>query len=693
MRVKGKYILIVMLSLIAASTFAQLPQNRLPGSNVGDNNIIPPIGVPRDYEQEDENENKTADTTKKKERKPLESFYFDDSMRMTRIFAWRVNPAYNDIARIPVDTILQGDFQIDYSFMKNTGGIGSAYLGNLGSATIPLNYFERRQPANFSFVDAWSTFMLKPQDVLFYNAKIPYSRLTYEMSGEVKIEENVFNIVLSHNISPSTSANIVYNGESTRGMYVNQKTMNRYFAVSLAHTGKRYAIHGGYIYNVGEINENGGIRNDREITDTVMPKTDQIDVFLKEARNVYRSHTFWFTQSYGIPLRKQREDELTIQQIPTIYIGQSFDYTVFNRAFRARGDTALYSSQPSFVNEGYTADSMAQQKVDFNLFMQLQPYDRDGILGLISAGIGMDFSAYYQRVPINYRDMYGGGRMNRTTTYLYGGVEGKFKKYLDWNANVRYNLIGYKANDLSIDGNIKLSAYTKKKQNPLSLDASVKFSLTEPDFWAQSYFSNHFAWRNSFEKEILTQFSVKFLIPHIGFEIGGDYSITQNKVYFDENMLPAQFTGSLSMLGVYLRKDFRAGGFHFNHRVLFQLSSDQKVAPAPLIAAYASYFFKFDVVKNVLNMEVGLDGRYQTRYYGFGYNPETAQFYNQREKQLGGYPYVDAFVAAKWKRMRILVKLQHFNANLFGGTEYFMVLHQPQNRMMLKFKLSWSFYD
>lgn len=92
-------------------------------------------------------------------------------------------------------------------------------------------------------------------------------------------------------------------------------------------------------------------------------------------------------------------------------------------------------------------------------------------------------------------------------------------------------------------------------------------------------------------------------------------------------------------------------------------------------------------------MEVGLDGRYQTRYYGFGYNPETAQFYNQREKQLGGYPYVDAFVAAKWKRMRILVKLQHFNANLFGGTEYFMVLHQPQNRMMLKFKFSWSFYD
>ncbi|MEG2479384.1 MAG: putative porin, partial [Mucinivorans sp.] len=71
----------------------------------------------------------------------------------------------------------------------------------------------------------------------------------------------------------------------------------------------------------------------------------------------------------------------------------------------------------------------------------------------------------------------------------------------------------------------------------------------------------------------------------------------------------------------------------------------------------------------------------------------TARFFNQREKQLGNYPYLDAFVSAKWKRLRILLKLQHFNANLLGNQEYFQVLHYPQNRMMFKIGISWSFYN
>lgn len=684
----AKYVWTVVLMLIALWSMAQGPRNQIPGSN--SNNVIPPIGIPRLY---DSDTLETQDSVKKrKPRKPLESFFFDDSLRATRVFAWKVNTSYNDVTRMPVDTLLNGNFQLDYSFMRLSGGIGSAYLGNLGSATMPLNYFDRVNPRNFSFVNVWRNYIQRPEDILFYNARIPYSRVSYEMSGGTPFEENLFNVVLSHNISPSTSANIVYNADGTKGTYVNQRALDRYFAVSVAHTGKRYAIHGGYIYNVGEVNENGGIRHDNEVTDTVMPKEDQIDVMLKKAKNVYRSHTFWWTQSYGIPLRAQREDELTIQKIPTIYVGQSFDYTLFTKSYNAVGDTSLYKQ--SYVSEAASADSMAQQKIDFQLFMQLQPYNRDGILGLISAGIGMDFSAYYQRVPLEFRELYSvGGRMNRNTTYVYGGVEGKFKKYLDWNAKARYNLIGYRANDLDVEGNISLSAFTKKKQNPLTLDASVRFSLTAPDFWAQSFFSNHFAWHNSFEKEVLTQFSAKFSAPSIGLVLGGDYSITTNKVYFDANSLPNQFTGALSMLGVYLQKDFRAGGFHFNHRVLFQLSSEQEVAPVPLISAYVSYFFRFDVVKKVLNMEVGLDGRYQTKYYGFGYNPAIAQFYNQREKQFGGHPYVDAFVSAKWKRMRILIKLQHWNTNLFGNRDYFMALHYPQNRMMLKFGFSWSFYD
>ncbi|MFQ8826786.1 MAG: putative porin [Alistipes sp.] len=62
-------------------------------------------------------------------------------------------------------------------------------------------------------------------------------------------------------------------------------------------------------------------------------------------------------------------------------------------------------------------------------------------------------------------------------------------------------------------------------------------------------------------------------------------------------------------------------------------------------------------------------------------------------RNWGNYPMIDVFAAAKWKRMRILIKMQHLNENMFGDRNYFTVLHYPQNPRMFKLGVSWSFYD
>lgn len=680
--------LLLAVGLCASGAQAQF------GKNNNNNRIDDPFGknnlleqIPNYNEQE---QDKNKDTTKKppRIRKPLESFYFDDSLRQQRIFSWTVSLSNNDITRVVVDTLLPG-FQIDYRFMRTD--VGDAYLGNVGSASIPLNYFRRPEAVNFSFVDVWSPFIMTPEKVKFYNAKIPYSRLSYAMSGAVQFEESLFNFILSHNVSPSTTFNMEYNGDATKGEYMRQKTMDRYFTVNFAHTGKRYAIHAGYIYNTGSIDENGGIKDDRDITDTVISLPRNIPVRLTDANNTYKGHTFWLTQSYGIPLRHQKEDELTIQQIPTIYIGMTLEQTMFSKKYTAKGDTSLYKN--SYISPDVSNDSISQSRFDLKFFAQLQPYNRNGILGLVTAGVGNESNTYYSTpTPEQYQPQYGtGGNMGRNTTYLYGAAEGSFQKYLKWGANARFNLLGYRAADLDVKGNIQATAYINKR--PLTLDASIRFSLREPEFWTQNYFSNHFAWANSFTKESSTTFSARLSMPSIGLELGGDYQLVQNKFYYDQNSLAAQSVTPTSIIGVYLQKNFRAGGFRFNHRVLMQWSTQQEVAPVPAISAFVSYFYEFNVVKNVLRLELGVDGHYNTKYYGFGYNPAIAQFYNQREKQIGGYPFLDAFAAAKWKRMRILVKLQHFNANLIGESNYFTVLHHPSNRMMFKLGVSWSFYD
>jgi hypothetical protein len=111
------------------------------------------------------------------------------------------------------------------------------------------------------------------------------------------------------------------------------------------------------------------------------------------------------------------------------------------------------------------------------------------------------------------------------------------------------------------------------------------------------------------------------------------------------------------------------------------------------VSAFLSYYYEFWIKRDILRLQVGMDGRFNTSYCVQGYNPALSVFYNQNEAKVGNYPYLDAFIAAKWKRMRILLKYQHWNYGLFGNQEYFAVAHYPLNPGMFKIGISWTFYD
>ena len=80
---------------------------------------------------------------------------------------------------------------------------------------------------------------------------------------------------------------------------------------------------------------------------------------------------------------------------------------------------------------------------------------------------------------------------------------------------------------------------------------------------------------------------------------------------------------------VYLKKDFRLWKFHLDHRALFQLSSNPDVMPLPMLALDFRYYLQFDVVKNVMQMQIGADGRFTTKWYAPAYNPALGVFHRQ----------------------------------------------------------------
>jgi hypothetical protein len=208
-----------------------------------------------------------------------------------------------------------------------------------------------------------------------------------------------------------------------------------------------------------------------------------------------------------------------------------------------------------------------------------------------------------------------------------------------------------------------------------------------------NWLSNHYMWQNNFGKENETRFNVSFTVPDHGIELGFWQSVVTDKIYYGADCKPAQHGGAVSLTSIYAQKDFNIKGLHLNHRVLVQMSSNNEVVPVPLVSAFLSYYYEFWVKRDVLRVQIGLDGRYNTSYYAQGYNPALSVFYNQREVQVGNYPYVDAFVSAKWKRMRILLKYQHLNKGLFGNGEAFQIARYPLNPGMFKIGISWAFYD
>lgn len=653
---------------------------------------------------------------KNKPRKPLKSYLFDDSTKKARIFAWNYNPYTNGIVRVKVDTMLTG-FNQDY-FFQGKEALGSIYNGPLGGPTIPIEYSERPNGVNLTFLNPYKEYLYTPDNAMFYNCKDPFTQFTYITSGQRDRAEEDFRLTHAQNISPSSGFNLTYRNNRTRGMYENQQSVNKNFTLAFAHTGKRYTTHFGYVFNSGEMRENGGIKDIAEIRDTLIDLPQNILINLKDAKTKYKGNGFFFTQSLAIPLSSLKtNDSLLLEEQPqkemssldslkmlrksktmgteiadrtTLYFGTSIEYDSYKKIYT---DTKAESDdfyKEWYIDPNMTRDSIRETNLNIKFFSQFQPFNREGAISLIGGGIGLENDGYYYFRPGDYISG-GGEKTSKKSFFVYGDAEGKWREYIAWNANVKYFPAGYRSQDLSLGGNLAMSAAIRKR--PITLLLSAAFETQSPSYWTKNFYSNHFQWQNNFNKEVRTTLEAKLMMKSIHAEIGVNQILSTNTVYYSKESLPEQYDGALSVTSLYLRKNFVVGGLNLNHKLLLQTTSNEEVAPVPLAAIDIQYFYRFNVVKNVLEMEVGFNGSYNTKYYGYGYNPAISQYYNQRDMEVGNYPMLDVFATGKWKRLRFIVKFQNVNFELFGGRNYFDVANYPLNRRMMKFGLSWSFFN
>ena len=677
----------------------------------------------------------------------LETFAIPDSMHYKRIIMWHQDRNFGDVKLQKIDTTYNSHFT-ELPFMKED--VNATWLGVSGSPVQYYNYFKRTEEDDAIFYSAYTPYTYSAETLPQYNTKTPHTELAYwgTLFSTKEKEESNIKILTTQNITPALNLTLEYQRFGGRGMLRREDTDNRTAVIAANYLGKKYQMHTGFIYNRINRSENGGLTDSYQIRDTLVDARE-IDVYLKEAGTSIKRNTVFLDQTYRIPfnfINKMKEkkelkrqtavrdsimatgDSLEIaiylekaqadslakaiadslalaadtlgvgvhDAITTAFIGHSSEYSVFRKSYTDVITDNLgrdFYHDRFYLNPTKSADSLRVMRFENRVFMRLQPWSAEAIVSKIDVGLGDKLASYYSFKPVDYLE--GSSNVIQNSVYLYAGANGQYKKYLEWDALGKYNFAGFGVNDFEIDGNMTFSAYPfrRAKDSPLTVKAHFETSLKEPDYYQQHIFTNHYKWDNDFSKISTTKVEGSLSIPRWKLDASVGYALLSNNIYYDTLGIVRQNTKPMSVLTASLRKDFSVWKFHFDNQALLQFSSEPDVMPLPLLALNLRYYFQLDVVKNIMQMQIGLNGTFTTKWYAPAYNPVLGVFHNQNAEKYGNSPVVDAFVNVQWKRACIFVKVMNVNMGWpFEKADYFTAAGYIGTQRVLKFGINWPFY-
>jgi len=149
-----------------------------------------------------------------------------------------------------------------------------------------------------------------------------------------------------------------------------------------------------------------------------------------------------------------------------------------------------------------------------------------------------------------------------------------------------------------------------------------------------------------------------------------------------------------------LSQDFTFGPLNWESVITYQNSSNKTVLPVPTLNLYSNVYLRFKIA-HVLRCDFGADVRYFTKYYASDYVPSLGQYAVQTNTnttgsdsrvEIGNYPVVNVYANFHLKHTRFFIMMSHLNAGT-GKKNYFYTPHYPLNQSILRFGLSWNFFN
>ena len=648
-------------------------------------------------------------------------------------YAWTLEgPLGNSIAA-DIDTS-----HVNYSLRYVPAIASPAYAttGTYGGEGQTMIYFDRKPTSDFLFRDALDTWLPSTDEVKFYNTRIPMTLLSYNFGGGKEASQDRLKAEFSGNINKRAQVGALVDYIYSKGSFNYQAAKNFMWGLSGSYLGERYEFQGFYRRYNATNKENGGIVDDRYITDPaeIQGGTTKVDyktvpTFLSATHNSLVGQELYLNNRYKIGFNREVESgDSTIQEfVPvTSFIWalkfQSGDHRFINT--NKQEDNEFW--QNSYLSTDGTDETTTYWQLRNTLGISLL----EGFNKYAKAGLSVFLTHEYRhfRLPVDTRpddaptfDPNQGstdsGTIDGTTPpidsnpaasglltplpfsvvptgagqnlmWVGAQIARRQGKILNYEATGEIGFIGEAAGEVKLHGNVATNI--PLFGDTVSVVGYGEFTNLSAPYLLKHYISNHFAWDNDFGKTRRLRFGGELRIPQSGTSIHVGAENVQNLIYFNHLALPTQCSSSVQVFTARLRQNFHFKAWHWDNDIIYQTSSNQDVIPMPKLAIYSNMYVMFKIAK-VFHVQLGVDCNFYTKYKAVDYQPATMSFYNQREFEVGNYPLLNAYVNMKLSKCHFYVMFTHVNQGLFGGNNWFSMPHYPINPRRLQLGVSVDF--
>lgn len=284
-------------------------------------------------------------------------------------------------------------------------------------------------------------------------------------------------------------------------------------------------------------------------------------------------------------------------------------------------------------------------------------------------------------------------------------------KLLHYDAIAETWLTGSDAGQMKLDVNADLNF--KLFGDTLTLSANGFLYRLNPIFYYRHFHSRHAWWDNDNLSKIIhsriqgilnyqkTRTTLRVEIDEIKnytYFASSYNTVNDNRV--NHAIIVKQNNGLIHLLTASISQDFTFGPINWENMITYQNSSNKTVLPVPALNIYSNLYLRFKIA-HVLRCDFGADVRYFTKYYAPDYVPILGQYAiqtntdtngNDNRIEIGNYPVANVYANFHLKHTRFYIMLSHFNAGT-GRKNYFFTPHYPLNQSILRFGLSWNFFN